>query len=225
MNPRNALTKTILDALSDVIDISKVKLTVDPDQPAWEHIDLCHDHNIGFDVTENDIITYNFGRHSHFGLDVERAVASLRQFFTQPLRKIEYQKGMAIIQVEWCFINGQNQLQQICVDYHPWPKGLLSMFAKKRLLHSTWQWNISAGCFLELPEDDRVVSYHDIGFDILIAVLKINGAYTYQILELTFDDETGTAYWTTVLWHSSYFGTVQEALSDAKAAVRSRKKA
>lgn len=228
-------TQILLDTVKPYFDIENIKITTEntdwKDRPyKSDFVTLIENQDVGFEVFDNEIIVFYFTDHTHFedyssDLNegdpdyVQRAKEFLKQLFTLPIRKYDIFKGKKLSCDKYYFVLSDGTedfiggtLYKLCRFLNP--------FRKKRTEITTWQYDTDKKCFTTvLPWKDNPNAIDTVieNDQCRIEIYEKNGAYTYQILNLEFDDNYGNYYWApydngTI----SFFDTKEKAIADAK---------
>lgn len=166
--------------------------------------------NIGFEVLENEIIVFYFTDHTHFedytsksqdGKDnyIERAKTFLKELFEHKIQHIEYYKGKSLFSEKYFLLyNNGNDNKCIGNILHSLFK-IINPFAKKSTRLTIWQFDISKGIFTtRQPKrvSPNAVEVIDISEDCYIEIFYKHNCYTYEIMEIYFNEYSGMFYWT-----------------------------
>lgn len=200
-----------------------------------DFITLIEKQNISFEVFDNEIIVGYFTDHIHFedyssGLNegerdyIERAKEFLTNLFTLPIRYTETFKGKTLISEKYCFVFSDGT--QDCIS------GLISHhflfgfnpFSKKHIVKKTWQYDKTKGCFTTRQPwkaDTKAIDVIAVDDDCYIEIYDNNGAYSYRIQHIEFDDYYGCYYWALLDdGTKSLFDTKEKAIEAAKRRIR-----
>lgn len=100
----------------------------------------------------------------------------------------------------------------------PWfGKIITNPFIRPRIELTNWYYNKFAGRFWETEENDVVVRVIEIKGDLLIEIHRKNNAYTYSIVQNTFDEDDIFWCWTPMEGSGIHlFDTEEKAIGSAK---------
>lgn len=218
------LTQQILEAIGDVCDISRADVSAENKNANSDLVTLDKEHNVGFEVFENEIILFYFNDHVHFEdytsaepeepFYPQRAIEALRQLFTCPLIKLETLKKGKVIRYEWFRQLPDERLESIC---GPWIiKVFTNPFVKKQTVKTVWYYSKDYGRFRTRPSDNTiaVINYD---WDLSLEIRKENGVYSYVIMQQLFDEDVMDFYWNQVNSGASFFDSEEAAVEAAKA--------
>lgn len=212
--------------------------------------------NVGFEVFDNEIIVFYFTDHCHFedysselqsGQDnyIERAKSFLKELFEYKILHVEYYKGKSLYSEKYyiMYIEGR---EYECIG-KTW-FGLLKFinpFGRKAVHSTIWQFDKSKGIFSERPlinperslinperppknVDPNAIEVIDISEDCYIEIFKNRNVYTYNIMEIDFDDYLGSYYYywvpATNVIPSGFYDTKEKAINSAMEALKCRDK-
>lgn len=236
MQVNHEVTRQLLSALEDLLDMSRVEISTDNkdflDRPSGsDYVTLEKENRIGFEVFTDEIRVDFFDDHTHFGRnntfdeDVEggqflqQAVTLLRRLFSQTLVKTETYRGRKRIRYEWFFLCPDGRKESIG---GPWLGPLLTFtnpFRRKTYRQSNWRYHKGTGTFVSVGDD--TVSVHSYDWDIMIEINRTNGTYTYSLHRYVYDEEMAAFYWVPIeLPGASFFDTEERALKAAKEAAK-----
>lgn len=210
--------------------------------------------NVGFEVFDNEIIVFYFTDHCHFedysselqsGQDnyIERAKSFLKELFEYKILHVEYYKGKSLYSEKYyiMYIEGR---EYECIG-KTW-FGLLKFinpFGRKAVHSTIWQFDKSNGIFSERPlinperslinpeqppknADPNAIEVIDISENCYIEIFKSKNVYTYNIMEIDFDDYLGSYYyyWAPAInvVPSGLYDTKEKAINYALEAIKSR---
>lgn len=194
--------------------------------------------HVGFEVFDNEIIVFYFTDHCHFedytselhdGEDnyVERAKAFLLELLTYKIRHIEYFKGTSLSSEKY-FIIYDDGREDACIG-NTWfgLSRFINPFGRKSERSTTWLFDREKGRFTtRLP---KVPAYNaieviDITKDCYIEIFNKANVFTYEIMEICFDDYYGLYYWVPAsnIAPSGFYDTKDNAIKNALEAFQSR---
>ncbi|MGN1117534.1 MAG: hypothetical protein ACI4RU_02905, partial [Acutalibacteraceae bacterium] len=102
---------------------------------------------------------------------------------------------------------------------------LINPFGKKSEKSTTWQFDKSKGIFTTKPPkifDPNAIEVIDISEDCYIEIFNKHNAYTYNIMEIDYDEYSGMYYWLSAT-QSGFYDTKDNAIQTAMEALKIRK--
>ncbi|MBQ8797826.1 MAG: hypothetical protein IJZ56_06510 [Oscillospiraceae bacterium] len=193
---------------------------------------------VGFEVFANEIIVFYFTDHTHFedytselhdGEEnyIERAKAFLLELFTYKIRRMEYFKGDALSSEKYFMIYG-NGRADVCIGNtrFGFPR-FINPFGKKSERSTTWQFDKAKGLFTtRLPKVTApdAIEVIDINENCYIEIFSKSNVYTYEIMEICYDDYYGLYYWAPAsgLTPSGFYDTKENAINSATEVLKLR---
>ena len=236
-------TSVLLEALKPYLKNSVVDISTD--NVDWRNrnyksdlVTIDKNNDVGFEVFENEIIAFYFTDHYHFEdytseLEdedenyIERAKHFLQELFEYKIRHIEYYKGKTLSSEKYFIIYNDGRKDE-CVG-NTW-YGLcnfINPFSKKTMRSTTWQFDKSKGVFTtRQPKsvDQTAIEVIEINDDCYIEIFKNHNVYTYNIMEMEFDDYLGMHYWVPAIdvIPSGLYDTKENAINSAMEALKCR---
>lgn len=222
-------TSLLLDTLKPYIENSIVDISTE--NKDWRNrnyksdlVTIDAENQVGFEVFANEIIVYYFTDHCHFedysselqdGQEdyIERAKSFLKEFFEYRIRHIEYYKGRSLSSEKYYIMYGDGRKDECIGNTWFGFSKLINPFGKKSVKSTTWQFDKSKGIFttrqpkIVNPDAFEII---DISEDCYIEIFRKHNAYTYDIMEIKFDDYFGMYYW------SPAINTIPSGLYDTK---------
>ena len=208
-------TSVLLEVLKPYIENSVVDISTE--NKDWRNRDYKSDlvtidakNRVGFQVFDNEIIIFYFTGHCHFedyssepqnGQDnyIERAKSFLKKLFEYKILHIEYYKGKSLSSKKYFIIyNDESEYECIGKTWFGLSK-FINPFGRKHTLSKTWQFDKSKGIFTTRSPKNaapNAIEVIDISEDCYIEIFKSENVYTYNIMEIDFDDYYGKYYWT-----------------------------
>ena len=237
-------TAILLDELKTYIENSIVDISTE--NKDWRNRDYKSDlvtidaeNQVGFEVFDNEIIVYYFTDHYHFedysseledGQEdyIERAKSFLKELFEYRIRHIEYYKGKSLSSEKY-FILYPDGREDECIG-NTWFgfSKFINPFGKRTVKSTTWQFDKSKGIFTtKQPKivNPNAIEVIDISEDYYIEIFRKHNAYTYDIMEIDYDDYFGMYYWTPAIntIPSGLYDTKDKAIQSAMEALKIRK--
>ncbi len=237
-------TEILLDELKPYIGKSIVNISTE--NKDWRNCNCKSDlvtidatNHIGFEVFDNEIIAFYFTDHNHFedysselqdGQEdyIKRAKSFLKELFEYKIRHVEYYKGKSLYSEKY-FVIYRDGREDECIG-HTWFgfSKLINPFGKKSVSSTTWQFDKSKGVFTtRQPKivDPSAIEVIDINEDCYIEIFNKHNAYTYNIIEMAFDDYSGMYYWVPAIntIPSGLYDTKDNAIRFAMKALKIRK--
>lgn len=234
-------TSVLLEVLKPYIENSVIDISTDNTGKRNYKSDLVTidgKNNIGFEVFENEIIVFYFTDHYHFEdytselqdgekNYIERAKHFLKKLFEYKIRHVEYYKGKTLSS-EKCFIMYNDGREDECIGntWYGFSK-FINPFGKKSIRSTTWQFDKSKGVFTTRPPksvDPNAIEVIDINENCYIEIFKNHNAYTYDIMEINFDDYFGMYYWAPAanIIPSGFYDTKDNAINSAMEGLKCR---
>ena len=236
-------TSVLLEVLKPYLENSVIDISTD--NTDWRNrnyksdlVTLDANNHVGFEVFESEIIAFYFTDHYHFedytsepqdGEEnyIERAKHFLKELFEYNIRHVEYYKGNALSSEKY-FVMYHDGREDECIG-NTW-YGLskfINPFGKKSIHSTTWQFDKSKGVFTtRQPKsaDPNAIEVIDINEDCYIEIFKNHNAYTYDIMEIEFDDYFGMYYWAPAIniIPSGLYDTKENAINSAMEALKCR---
>lgn len=196
--------------------------------------------HVGFEVFENEIIVFYFTNHYHFedysselqdGEDnyIERAKSFLKKLFEYKIRHIEYYKGKTLYSEKYFLIYNDGRDDERIGNTWFGLVRFINPFGKKTINSTIWQFDKSKGVFTtRQPKstDLNAIEIVDISNDCYIEIFCNHNVYTYDIMEIDFDDYFGMYYWAPAVnvLPSGIYDTKEKAIAAAREALESRAK-
>ena len=238
-------TLILLDSLQSYTGNSKIEISAE--NKDWRNHSCKSDfiaidakNHIGFEVLENEIIVFFFTDHCHFqdyslslqdGEDnyIERAKTFLNELFKYRVRHVEYYNGNALYSEKYFLLYDDGRDDE-CIG-NTW-FGLVRFINPfgKRIIHSaTWQFDKSKGMFTTRQPKEispNAVDVIEINNDCYIEVFCRHNVYTYDIMEIDYDDYFGRYYWAPALnvTTTGMYDTREKAIAAAREALACRAK-
>lgn len=207
-------TSVLFEVLKPYIENSVIDISTD--NTDWHNrsykadfVTIDAKNHVGFEVFDNEVIAFYFTDHYHFedysselqdaeDNYIERAKSFLKELFEYKIRHVEYYKGKALYSEKY-FIMYHDGREDECIG-NTWfgISKFINPFGKKSMHSTTWQFNKSKGVFTtRQPKsvDPNAIEVIDISEDCYIEIFKNHNAYTYDIMEIDFDDYFGMYYW------------------------------
>ena len=186
---------------------------------------------VGFEVFDNEIIVFYFTDHCHFedytselhdGEDnyVERAKAFLLELFTYKVCHVEYFRGNTLSSEKYFIIYGDNKKDECIGNTWFGLSRFINPFGRKSERSTKWQFDKEIGLFTtRLPKvlPTSAIEVIDINQNCYIAIFKKANMYTYDIMEICFDDYYGLYYWAPAsgITPSGFYDTKENAINTA----------
>ncbi len=237
------ITAMLLEVLKPYIENADV--TISSENKDWKNRDYKSDlvtidkkNNVAFEVFENEVIVYYFTDHCHFedysselregqAPFSERAKEFLLELFQYSIRHVEYFKGKTLSSEKY-FILYRDGREDECIG-NTWfgLERFINPFGKKTSRSTTWQYDQSKGCFTtRQPKtvDPEAIECIDVSDDCYIEIFNRHNVFTYEIMELAFDDYFGMYYWAPALnmIASGFYDTKENAIREAMDALKHR---
>lgn len=194
---------------------------------------------VAFEVFESEIIVYYFTDHYHFedyssepveGQDnyIKRACDFLKELFEYKIRHVEYYKGKKMSSEKYFLLYHDGRDDELIGGTWYGLERFINPFGKKSSRSTTWQFDKSMGVFTtRQPKsvDPEAIEVIDINLDCYIEIFKNHGAFTYDIMEIDFDDYFGMYYWAPAIniLKSGLYDTKDKAVAAAMDALKNRK--
>lgn len=237
-------TAILLDELKPYIENSIVDISTE--NKDWRNRDYKSDlvtidakNQVGFEVFDNEIIAYYFTDHYHFEdytseLEdeqedyIECAKSFLKELFEYRILHIEYYKGKSLSSEKY-FIMYPDGREDECIGniWFGFSK-LINPFGKRSVKSTTWQFDKSKGVFTtKQPKivDPNAIEVIDVSENCYIEIFHKHNAYTYDIMEIEYDDYFGMYYWAPAInaIPSGLYDTKDNAIQSAMEALKIRK--
>lgn len=236
-------TSILSEAIQPYIENSTVEIAIG--NKDWRNRDYKSDfvsidaiNHVGFEVFENEVIVFYFTGHSHFedysselqaGDDnyIERSKSFLKDLFENKIRHVEYYKGKTLSSEKYFLLYNDGRDDECIGNTWFGLSKLINPFARKSMDSTTWQFDISKGVFTtRQPKtaDPDAIEVIDISDDCYIEIFYNHNIYTYDIIEVIFDDYSGMYYWApaVIFLPSGMYDTKDKAIDAAKEALKCR---
>lgn len=196
--------------------------------------------HICFDVYDNEIIVFYFTDHCHFedytselhdGEEnyIDRAKYFLKNLLENPIRHIEYYKGKTLSSEKYFFVYNDERDDECIGNTWFGLERFINPFGKKIMHSTTWQFDKSKGAFTtRQPKNPapHAIAVIDFNEDCYIEIFNRHGVYTYEIMEIDFDDYFGMFYWAPAVdvLPTGMYDTREKAMAAAKKTLENRNK-
>lgn len=236
-------TSILLEAIKPYIKNATIDITTE--NKDWrnrnyksDYVNIDAKNHVGFEVFENEVIAFYFTDHSHFedysselqdGEEnyIERATAFLKVLLEHKIRHVEYYKGK-ILSSEKYFMMYHDGREDECIG-NTWfgLSKFINPFGKRTMRSMTWQFDKSKGVFTtRQPKavDSNAVEVIEISDDCYIEIFNNHNVYTYDIMEIDFDDYSGMYYWAPAVnvLPTGMYDTQDKAINAARDALKCR---
>ncbi len=196
--------------------------------------------NVGFEVLENEIIVYYFTEHTHFedysaelaeGQDdyIKRAKDFLITLLSERVLRIMFFKGKAMVKEKYyIYYHDGREDEYVGGTFYSIIKSL-NPFAKKHTKSITWIFDKEKGRFtnrdLKRPHAEAATVI-DINDDCYIEISEFRGTYSYEVIEIDYDDYFGMYYWAPAvnIIPSGIYDKKEKAIEEAMYAINARKR-
>lgn len=239
------ITSVLLEALKPYLENSVVDISTD--NTDWRNRNYKSDlvtidakNHVGFEVFENEIIAFYFTDHYHFedytselqdGEEnyIERAKHFLKELFEYKIRHVEYYKGKTLSSEKYIVMYHDGREDECIGNTWYGLSKFINPFVKKTMHSTTWQFDKSKGVFTtRQPKsvDPNAIEVIDISEDCYIEIFKNHNAYTYDIMEIDFDDYFGMYYWAPAInvLPTGMYDTKEKAIAAARETLECRAK-
>ena len=229
-------TYVLLNAIQPYTDSIDISITCDGHTSDLVKIDTVN--NVGFEVFYNEVIVFYFTDHYHFedysselqgGEEhyIERAQSFLKVLFEYKIRHVEYYKGKTLYSEKYFLLYNDGRNDECIGNTWFGLSKFINPFGKKSIHSTTWQFDKSKGIFTtRQPKaaDPNAVEVIDISDDCYIEIFNSHNFYTYDIMEIDFDDHFGMYYWAPAefISPSGFYDTKDKAIAFAKEALHNR---
>ncbi len=194
--------------------------------------------NFGFEVCDNEIIVFCFTSCQHFknynaaisedaNNYIKRAEGFLLDLFQHQVRHIACFKGKSLSSEKYYILYCDGR--EDCCIRNTWFgfSKFINPFGKKTIRSTTWKYDALKGrfttCQTKKPDPDaiKVIYVNDHCY---IEIFNRHHAYTYNIMELEFDDYFGMYYWVpaTGVVSSGFYDTKESAVQNAMETLKHR---
>ena len=237
------ITSVLLEALKPYLENSVVDISTD--NTDWRNRNYKSDlvtidakNHVGFEVFENEIIAFYFTDHYHFEdytselqdgeeIYIERAKHFLKELFEYKIRHVEYYKGKTLSSEKYIVMYHDGREDECIGNTWYGLSKFINPFVKKSMHSTTWQFDKSKGVFTtRQPKsvDPNAIEVIDINEDCYIEIFKNHNAYTYDIMEIDFDDYFGIYYWAPAIniIPSGLYDTKENAINSAMEVLKCR---
>lgn len=194
--------------------------------------------HVGFEVFDNEIIVFYFTDHYHFEdyssepqdreeNYIKRAESFLKELFEYKIRHVEYYKGKTLSSEKYFLLyNDGRDDERIGNTWFGLSK-FINPFGKRTTRSMTWQFDKSKGVFTtRQPKtiDPNAVDVIDVSDDCYIEIFNSHNSYTYNIMEIDFDDYSGMYYWAPAIniLPTGMYDTKDKAIDAAREALKCR---
>ncbi|MBO5869867.1 MAG: hypothetical protein J6Q89_03865 [Clostridia bacterium] len=236
-------TSILLDAIKPYIENATLEIT--GENKDWRNRNYKSDfvtidakNHVGFEVLDNEVIAFYFTDHYHFedysselqdgeNNYVERAKSFLRDLFECKIRHVEYYKGKTLSSEKY-FVMYHDGREDECIGYTWFGfSKFINPFGKKTMRSTTWQFDKSKGVFTtRQPKsvDSNAIEIIDISDDCYIEIFCNHNVYTYDIMEIDFDDYFGMYYWAPAVnvLPTGMYDTKEKAIAAARETLECR---
>lgn len=221
-----------------VIDITSESKDCRNRSCKFDHVNLDAKNHVGFEVFDHEIVVFYFTGHYHFEEDsskspkgtddyIEQAKSFLKDLFEYKIRHIEYYKGKTLYSEKYYLCDNDNK-EKKCIG-NTWfgLSKFIHPLGKKSVHTTTWQFDKRKGTFTTRQPKTaapNAIEVIDISDDCYIEIFNNHNVYTYNIMELHFDDDFGMHYWAPAinLLPTGMYDTKDKATSAATEALKSR---
>lgn len=236
-------TEVLLNAIQPyvknaVVDIASENKDCRNCSCKFDHVNLDAKNHVGFEVFEHEIIVFYFTGHYHFEDDsslsqkgvgnyIEQAKSFLKDLFESKIRHIEYYKGKILYSEKYYLCYSDNE-EKKCIG-NTWfgLSKFIHPFGKKSVQATTWQFDQLKGAFTTRQPKTvapNAIEVIDIDDNCYIEIFNNHNVYTYNIMEMYFDDDFGMHYWAPSIniLPTGMYDTKDKAVSAATEALKSR---
>ena len=225
-------TLTLLNALKPYIENSVVDVS---SSGKSDLVIIDANNHIGFEVYKNEIVVFYINACRHFAENssncgasyIEQAKSFLFDLFTHRLRHVVYYKGDAVSSEKYFMIYGNGKADTCIGSTWFGFSHFINPFGRKWERSTTWQFDKTKGCFTtrlpKVPSPDAI-DVIDINENSYIEIFKKGKAYSYDIMEICFDDYYGLYYWSPIsgVPLSGSYDTKESAVSNAQEVLKLR---
>ena len=238
-------TSMLLESIQPYIENSIVNISTE--NKDWRNryyesdfVNIDDKNHVGFEVFENEIIVFYFTDHYHFedysseleaGEDnyIERAKSFLKELFEYKIRHVEYYKGKTLSSEKYFLLYNDGRDDECIGNIWFGLERFINPFGKKTMHSTTWQFDKSKGVFTtRQPKnaDTNAIEIIDISEDCYIEIFFNNNVYTYDIMEIDFDDYFGMYYWAPAInvLPTGMYDTKEKAIAAARETLECRAK-
>ena len=238
-------TSILLDAIKPYIENATVEITTENEDChkrnyRSDFITIDAENHVGFEVFDNEVIVFYFTDHYHFedysselqdGEDnyIERAKSFLKELFEYKIRHIEYYKGKNLSSEKYFLLYNDGRADECIGNTWFGLERFINPFGKKTISSTTWQFDKSKGVFTtRQPKsaDPNAIEIINISDDCYIEIFFNHNVYTYDIMEIDFDDYFGMYCWAPAVnvLPSGMYDTKEKAITAARETLESRAK-
>lgn len=207
-------TSILLESIKPFL--TNVNISISTDNTDWlgkhyqsDFVTIDDVNRVAFEVLENEIIFFYFTEHTHFedysselsegqADYIHRAIDFLKELLTYPIRHIQYYKGKKLAKEKYFFLYQDGREDEFIGGTWYGLERFINPFGKRSSSSTVWQFDRSKGMFsTRQPKsiDPDAIEVVDINEECYIEIFCKNNTYTYEIMQLDYDDYYGMYYW------------------------------